>query len=546
MTNSKCKYYLFCLSVFLISVVCMGMSVFASGSDVSYFQKDNSSLQITVFAPMGEYVTVNILYEGKFLEELTPYNVKETHVYQNQMRADESGKAVFDVGLVKGGNYNLYYKIGQDSVKSTVVSIVNFDEQVEILDSIVFSDVSESEKLAAINRFYTEPAIISALNISKGEFDNIDDETVHVYVLRCFEENGTNEDSVARARKAFNSGVLLAAVNEGAIDNVFEADEFVDFDNSPVSDWYNKNCVSESIKKSVTSDIISVSPQTLAEFMTVLTEKLILAVVYEPDGVLNAKEIMDDFCDLIGIEPSESVADYRKVAQKKYNSLDELKAAFEKKDSDFGSSSGSGGGGGGGASKGGSLRVDPVVVAQPTPEKLPEMIYNDLDTASWASEYIVYLSEKNIVGGKGNGIFAPNDNITREEFTKMIILAFAPESEPEKISFSDVSEKDWYYDYVSKAYSKGIITGYDNGSFGVGENITREDMAVIAFRASGKKANGDEIRFDDSDLISDYAVEAVTELSNLGVIAGNGDSFMPKSPATRAQAAKIICLLMQM
>ena len=168
----------------------------------------------------------------------------------------------------------------------------------------------------------------------------------------------------------------------------------------------------------------------------------------------------------------------------------------------------------------------------------------------WAREAINRLAEMGVVSGKGDGKFAPADNIKREEFVQMIVKAFdlqAGDSEPD---FDDVNENDWYFGSVKTAYSLGIVSGISDSEFGTGRFITRQDMAAIIFRTAqklgksiGEYPDGAEPFADDTD-ISDYAKEAVYILRNGKIINGMGDNrFEPRSNATRAQAAVIIYAL---
>ena len=91
----------------------------------------------------------------------------------------------------------------------------------------------------------------------------------------------------------------------------------------------------------------------------------------------------------------------------------------------------------------------------------------------------------------------------------------------------------------------GIINGISNEEFGVGANLTRQDLAVIAIRAA--KAANVEIpsdikaaNFNDADAIADYANDAVNALYSMGIINGkDGNVFAPNDYCTRAEAAKI-------
>ena len=83
--------------------------------------------------------------------------------------------------------------------------------------------------------------------------------------------------------------------------------------------------------------------------------------------------------------------------------------------------------------------------------------------------------------------------------------------------------------------------------FGTGRNITRQDMAVMTYNALKPKNTEAEYEFADNDDISDYAIQSVFELAALNVINGFDDnSFRPRQTATRAQAAKIICSVLDL
>ena len=114
--------------------------------------------------------------------------------------------------------------------------------------------------------------------------------------------------------------------------------------------------------------------------------------------------------------------------------------------------------------------------------------------------------------------------------------------------FLDV-QNSWYTNAVLWAKSKDIANGTPDGNFGVGKNITRQDMVVMAYRAitamnkTVKKPNAMQ-NFADSASISDYAVEAVGVMQQAGVVYCIGNnSFEPLGTANRAQAAVVICNL---
>ncbi|MGF7057812.1 S-layer homology domain-containing protein [Brassicibacter mesophilus] len=171
--------------------------------------------------------------------------------------------------------------------------------------------------------------------------------------------------------------------------------------------------------------------------------------------------------------------------------------------------------------------------------------FNDVSTVAWAQNQIEVLAARHIVNGADNKNFAPNNNITRAEFAKILVEALRLESGSERVSFSDVGIGDWYKESVEIAASLGIVAGY-NGAFDPNGQITREQMAVMIVRAL-KHVNKNEnhtvsqLIFTDNDQISGWAKEAVEIAVDKGLVKGLGNGqFGPKGKATRAQSAVII------
>ncbi len=172
--------------------------------------------------------------------------------------------------------------------------------------------------------------------------------------------------------------------------------------------------------------------------------------------------------------------------------------------------------------------------------------FSDLAEADWAKESILKLYEKGIINGKGNGRFAPNDTVTREEFTAMIVRAFNLKSQ-NKAAFSDVESGAWYEEAVNAAVENKIVNGISESQFGISKELTRQDCAAMCARILdywGVQTESTEEIFADDEKIADYAKEAVYRLKKLGIINGTGENtFSPETSCTRAMTAKIIDLL---
>lgn len=198
-----------------------------------------------------------------------------------------------------------------------------------------------------------------------------------------------------------------------------------------------------------------------------------------------------------------------------------------------------GGSTGSGGSSGGNVTFSPVTGGNTNNSG---SVFSDMANAKWAETAVNYLYSKGIVSGKTASEFYPNDNVTRAEFVKLLVMASGKEIVKSSQIFADVNSDVWYFDYVNTAYNLGLVKGDEKGNFNPDAQITREDMATMLYRLVGNSENkGDVNVFTDAGNISDYAKSAVAYLNANGVINGMGDgSFAPKSMATRAQSAQII------
>lgn len=214
---------------------------------------------------------------------------------------------------------------------------------------------------------------------------------------------------------------------------------------------------------------------------------------------------------------------------------------------------GNSGGNGSGSKKGGgsSFSVDTSIVDS-IAENKPQIIgtkndnvFSDLDDKHWAYDSIISLKKIGVVSGNPDGTFSPDKAVTRAEFVKMLLSLpeFDMEEDNEKVYFNDISSDAWYYTYFVKAKKYGIISGDNNGNVNPNQNITREEMAVIIYRALQRKiipAAACDNGFADSADISDWARDAVDVLKQEGIFNGDeANKFNPNNNATKAEACKV-------
>lgn len=346
--------------------------------------------------------------------------------------------------------------------------------------------------------------------------------------------------------KIYRTYITAYELEKNSIDNIDGYMDELYFADDEIYALYGEKVESTEIQEYFTQKLSGKEISTLDELSNAAKEALILTTVRYADGSDEIKNIIEKYGDVIGITNTASDSVYRQLAGKDYSSGEALKEDYD----DLRSNGSNPGGGGGGGSTGGNngSSIGGGITYNPTPGGGKEEIkitFNDIDGVQWASEAILALADKGIISGKAENVFAPDDPVTREEFAKMLIgaMGLSDEEYGDNI-FSDVSSDAWYAPFVNIANKYGIVTGRDDGTFGIGDNITRQDMAVMLYRAlqsRGVNVNATDMTFDDGEDISDYAKDAVSALCNLGAINGVGDNkFEPMGTATRAQAAKVI------
>ena len=163
--------------------------------------------------------------------------------------------------------------------------------------------------------------------------------------------------------------------------------------------------------------------------------------------------------------------------------------------------------------------------------------------------------------GKVTG-FAPYDKMTREMVATVIYrMATGKTAETTDYNvttpFSDAPSGQWYSAAIAWCAENNIVTGYTSGpkkgQFGVGDNVSREQLATMIYRyctgpAHLYKDAADLGSFPDNGSISPYAKEGVAYCAAKGIVSGYSDShnFDPFGEAQRCQMAKIIAVTARM
>lgn len=158
------------------------------------------------------------------------------------------------------------------------------------------------------------------------------------------------------------------------------------------------------------------------------------------------------------------------------------------------------------------------------------------------------LAARGIVTGVTSDEFKPKQSVTRAEFAALLVRALGL-SASASAPFLDVAESDWYAEAVAAAYEAGLVQGAAANRFLPHASITRQEMAVMLYRAKAYidriPAHGQAKTASDLDEAAGWAQEAIADMLNLGWMQGRGeDVFAPLGITRREEAAQVLAAIL--
>ena len=499
------------------------------------------------------FLDLNPGYDINDIESVSQDYFGKELAYYVQLTAQPKGKFSYAYKMSDGvtGEHTLCYvnpKTNEFEVLGTYY-FYNDDFKNDLVED--FNDATSSE---AIRELFETYYMVLGIDTLSG----IDTERVSKTIYTQKELAPLKD--VSAVIDAYNHSLSISKLNDAeTIDEFFELlkqeNLYEELTSVPLYEAYENELDSDSVSY-INDKILEFDAYHIYDFKLLVLELTALKLVETGSNNTYISPVLESARDyIVGIHyasydklkklgKADSVLN--KLIGKSYENIEdfiksankiikfELEKATEEKESSKRPS-----GNGGGA----SVPSSPSSVA-PTPSNpnAPVAMFTDMSDLPWAMEAVGSLYRNGIINGKTPYIFAPNDNITREEFVKIIVEAFDVEGKA-NINFDDVFSDAWYKDYVVKAYGANIVTGMSDNLFGIGKNITREDMAVILLRVLQRKFNfaSSDMSFTDIGEISAYAKDSVSKLSKAGIINGFSDgNFKAKNNATRAEAAVMI------
>ncbi len=517
----------------------------------------------------GEMVGIVVLKPGADFDGYTESDIVDHKV----IYAPESAKGVWDFML----DYTF-----DDELATGMYTIGFFCSG---------NDAEISGKTFTAEKINVDAVADAFENVTEDNFDELVEANVAFFgnAADAFTDSDTMAESFVLAKDAVEKGLFDESVTEWNV----EALTVTAMSAIVVDKTLNSSDFAEEIAPYINS-----MPDVFGEEYDAEEFEQIFPAVLEEDGADNAQELVDAYkkanvlsviaggntkevekaikenSDILGI--SESTL--RKVtplqlAKKLDTKIDTVVRSYvggmasiaEEIADEIEASLGSGGkvlgGGGSGGFGGGSNAVASVPPASTgnqgngsgtsnETETASPVTYNDLAGFDWATGSIMTLSERGIINGKGYGKFDPAGKLTREEAVKLLVTATGTPTDESYNGYDDCVIGSWYYPYITAAKINGLVTGFSRTQFGLGSQVTRQDLAVMIYRAMQKQnlvKAVDAAEFADEEKIADYALEAVKNLGGMGIITGFEDgSFAPDANATRAEAAVIFARYLEL
>ncbi|MBR3934744.1 MAG: S-layer homology domain-containing protein [Clostridia bacterium] len=480
------------------------------GSTLKISGQPNADYNVNIYSPeTGEDLI------DKFMLDTTADDGIATQA--QSISANANGAVDLNLSSLDAGKYNIYVEKQDTNEEMHIVYFAKVSQLLgdfQSLESYKFKELLEDLGIAN-----SDEAHSIYLGLSNKSFateicdDNLYNFPKAVAVAALLEETNSTSETSEFAKKAGIDSAIIEMLCANAI--------------------YSE----------VTAIVKAQNTTTLESTIDAIKTNAILIGI---KNVVNKKDTMAflenvDSTKYANATPAQKVIIAQALAKRTFASLADVKNAINAVDITSAQTGGSAGGGLSGVStstgSGGGVGAPPAVTVPQTPAK-PLGTYSDVPNDFWAKDAIELLSQKGIIAGY-DGKFRPNDTLTRGEMAK--IISVAANLKEGTSAFGDVNANDWFYPYVSSAYSAGLVNGYD-GNFNPYANVTRQDVAVILYRLFGDKLEiSDNITFGDKDDVADYAKNAIATLCSAGIINGYEDgTFKPQNSITRAEIARLM------
>lgn len=175
-----------------------------------------------------------------------------------------------------------------------------------------------------------------------------------------------------------------------------------------------------------------------------------------------------------------------------------------------------------------------------------QVSFPDVPADYWAARYIRELAVLDVIAGYPDGLYRPNDAVTRAEFAAIIRRAFDVPKERSAIKFIDVDEDYWAITAIDESYEMGFLNSIDADEFRPLAELYRGDVMFAIAR--GLNISVDDDALDLLDNYSDVTVSSaearllIAALASQGIIVNypNARELSLNRVATRAEVAVLV------
>ena len=177
---------------------------------------------------------------------------------------------------------------------------------------------------------------------------------------------------------------------------------------------------------------------------------------------------------------------------------------------------------------------------------VPENPFTDVAEGAYYYDAVLALAEQGIINGMTETTFCPDNQLTRAQVVTMLYrMAGAPETDA-AAAFADVPEGAYYADALAWAVETGVTEGVSETEFAPDMDVTREQFVTFLYRFAALEGQADGepadlSAFQDAALVADWAQEAMAWAVGQGIVEGvTEDTIVPQGTATRAQAVTML------
>ncbi len=177
----------------------------------------------------------------------------------------------------------------------------------------------------------------------------------------------------------------------------------------------------------------------------------------------------------------------------------------------------------------------------PRDASCPIAPFNDAQPTAWYHDGVHACIANGLMTGTGNGHFEPSTPLSRGMLAQILYNREGKPAVGGGSTFPDVPAGAWYENAVKRASATGLVAGYENGSYGPGDAVTREQLVVILWRHAGSPVPINSTPFSDFNDTREYARDAVRWAYGSSIISGKeGNRFDPSGRASRAEVAQML------